>query len=167
MEKKENYIIPNRKNTSPIPINNFLSLKKLIPFENHPSARGLMKKESSENIKNNFLNIDDNSKEKNKNFSKKSSDIRLTLNSIEDKIYQNEVYFQINDNYSEKNISVSQIINPKKNSFNEREKEFDNDITDSIQRKESSEVIINKFKNFANIKNSKSNNKDCNENIEN
>ena len=164
---KVNPINPQRKLTSPTSINGLLSLKPVIPFENHPSARGLMKKESSENIKNNFLNIDDNSEEKNKNFSKKSSDIRLTLNSIEDKIYQNEVYFQINDNYSEKNISVSQIINPKKNSFNEREKEFDNDITDSIQRKESSEVIINKFKNFANIKNSKSNNKDCNENIEN
>ena len=164
---KVNPINPQRKLTSPTSINGLLSLKPVIPFENHPSARGLMKKESSENIKNNFLNIDDNSKEKNKNFSKKSSDIRLTLNSIEDKIYQNEVYFQINDNYSEKNISTSQIINPKKNTFTDREKEFDNDITSSIQKNEGSDVIINKFKNFANIKNSKSNNKDCNENIEN
>ena len=157
---------PQRKLTSPTSINGLLSLKPVIPFENHPSARGLMKKESSENIKHNIGNIEDNSIDNKKNIIKRNSDIQLTLNTIEDKIYQNEIYFQINDNYSEKKIS-NQIINPKKNTFTDREKEFDNDITSSIQKNEGSDVIINKFENFANIKNSKSNNKDCNESIEN
>ena len=147
---------PQRKLTSPTSINGLLSLKPVIPFENHPSARGLMKKESSDNIKKNFENIDDNSKENKKNISKKNSGIQLTLNTIEDKIFQNEVYFQINNNYSDKNIS-SHIINPKKNTFTDKEKEFDKEITGSIQRNEGSDVIINKFENFANIKNSNNN----------
>jgi hypothetical protein len=115
-----------------------------------------MKKESSENIKHNIGNIEDNSIDNKKNIIKRNSDIQLTLNTIEDKIYQNEIYFQINDNYSEKKIS-NQIINPKKNTFTDKEKEFDNEITGSIQRNEGSDVIINKFENFANIKNSNNN----------
>ncbi len=157
---------PQRKLTSPTSINGLLSLKPVIPFENHPSARGLMKKESSENIKHNIGNIEDNSIDNKKNIIKRNSDIQLTLNTIEDKIYQNEIYFQINDNYSEKKIT-NQIINPKKNTFTDREKEFDNDITSSIQKNEGSDVIINKFENFANIKNSNHNRKCCNENTEN
>ena len=35
-----------------------------------------------------------------------------------------------------------------------KEYEFDKDITSSIQRNEKSNIIINKFENFANIKNS-------------
>ncbi len=147
---------PQRKLTSPTSINGLLSLKPVIPFENHPSARGLMKKESSENIKHNIGNIEDNSIDNKKNIIKRNSDIQLTLNTIEDKIYQNEIYFQINDDYSEKKIT-NQIINPKKNTFTDKEKEFDNEITGSIQRNEGSDVIINKFENFANIKNSNNN----------
>ena len=157
---------PQRKLTSPTSINGLLSLKPVIPFENHPSARGLMKKESSENIKHNIGNIEDNSIDNKKNIIKRNSDIQLTLNTIEDKIYQNEIYFQINDDYSEKKIT-NQIINPKKNTFTDREKEFDNDITSSIQKNEGSDVIINKFENFANINNSNHNRKCCNENTEN
>ena len=149
---------PQRKLTSPTSINGLLSLKPVIPFENHPSARGLMKKESSENIKHNIGNIEDNSIDNKKHIIKRNSDIQLTLNTIEDKIYQNEVYFQINDKNSEKKNS-NQIINPKTNTFTDREKEFDNDITSSIQRNEGSDVIINKFENFANIKNSNHNKK--------
>ena len=163
---KLNITNPQRKLTSPTTINGLLSLNPVIPFENHPSARGLMKKESSENIKHNIGNIEDNSIDNKKNIIKRNSDIQLTLNTIEDKIYQNEIYFQINDNYSEKKIS-NQIINPKKNTFTDREKEFDNDITSSIQKNEGSDVIINKFENFANIKNSNHNRKCCNENTEN
>ena len=39
---------PQRKYTSPNPIKGLLSLKQVIPFENHPSARGLMKGENED-----------------------------------------------------------------------------------------------------------------------
>ena len=142
---------PQRKYTSPNPIKGLLSLKQVIPFENHPSARGLMK---GKNIKE---ENNDNPKP-----SKRKSDFQISLNTIDDKIFQNEVYFEKNKNVSQDNNNCYCIQIPKKNTFNEKENEFDKDITSSIQRNEKSDVIINKFENFANIKNS--NDKNCKEN---
>jgi hypothetical protein len=151
MEKKENYIIPNRKNTSPIPINNFLSLKKLIPFENHPSARGLMKNEQTEKLPQSItIPLEKNDNKENK----QSSDFKIILEKIDEKIYQNEVYFQKNEN--EENIEYidynSMNNNNKKSDFTKEEEDFDKDITDSIIKKEKAKIIINKFQNFVNIK---------------
>lgn len=150
---------PQRKYTSPNPIKGLLSLKQVIPFENHPSARGLMKgeNEDSQSEKNIKEENNDNPKP-----SKRKSDFQISLNTIDDKIFQNEVYFEKNKNVSQDNNNCYCIQIPKKNTFNEKENEFDKDITSSIQRNEKSDVIINKFENFANIKNS--NDKNCKEN---
>ena len=91
MEKKENFILPNRKNTSPIPINNFLSLKQLIPFENHPSARGLKKNEQTEKLPQSIsISLEKNDDKENK----QTSNFQILLEPIDEIIYQNEVYFQ-------------------------------------------------------------------------
>ena len=151
MEKKENYIIPNRKNTSPIPINNFLSLKKLIPFENHPSARGLMKNEQTEKLPQSIpISLKKNDNKENK----QTSNFQILLEPVDEVIYQNEVYFQKNEN--EENIEYidynSMNNNNKKSDFTKEEEDFDKDITDSIIKKEKAKIIINKFQNFVNIK---------------
>ena len=130
MENNEKIKSPNRKHTSPTLINGFLSLKKLVPFEDHPSARGLMKECNSNEPKSIFLEYNDNQINKNVK-SKNSSSFQFVLNPIE-----------------------------KKSTFTKEEDEFDKDITNSIIRNEKSEVIINKFENFANIKNSNCDKKD-------
>ena len=142
---------PQRKFTSPNPIKGLLSLKQVIPFENHPSARGLMKNENEENKTDKILKKENSDKIK---FEKRKSDFEISLNTIDEKIYQNEVYFEKNENYSNHNNLSNSIQIPKKNALSEKEYEFDKDITSSIQRNEKSDIIINKFKNFANIKTS-------------
>ena len=152
MEKKENFILPNRKNTSPIPINNFLSLKQLIPFENHPSARGLKKNEQTEKLPQSIsISLEKNDDKENK----QTSNFQILLEPIDEIIYQNEVYFQKNDNIENKDYNFKN--NNKKSNFTKEEDEFDKDITNSIIKKEKDEIIINKFQNFVNIKNSKLN----------
>ena len=149
MEKKENFILPNRKNTSPIPINNFLSLKQLIPFENHPSARGLKKNEQTEKLPQSIsISLEKNNDKENK----QTSNFQILLEPIDQIIYQNEVYFQKNDNIENKDYNFKN--NNKKYNFTKEEDEFDKDITNSIIKKEKDEIIINKFQNFVNIKNS-------------
>ena len=149
MEKKENFILPNRKNTSPIPINNFLSLKQLIPFENHPSARGLKKNEQTEKLHQSIsISLEKNDDKENK----QTSNFQILLEPIDQIIYQNEVYFQKNDNIENKDYNFKN--NNKKSNFTKEEDEFDKDITNSIIKKEKDEIIINKFQNFVNIKNS-------------
>ena len=149
MEKKENFILPNRKNTSPIPINNFLSLKQLIPFENHPSARGLKKNEQTEKLPQSIsISLEKNDDKENK----QTSNFQILLEPIDQIIYQNEVYFQKNDNIENKDYNFKN--NNKKSNFTKEEDEFDKDITNSIIKKEKDEIIINKFQNFVNIKNS-------------
>ena len=149
MEKKENFILPNRKNTSPIPINNFLSLKQLIPFENHPSARGLKKNEQTEKLPQSIsISLEKNDDKENK----QTSNFQILLEPIDQIIYQNEVYFQKNDNIENKYYNFKN--NNKKSNFTKEEDEFDKDITNSIIKKEKDEIIINKFQNFVNIKNS-------------
>ena len=149
MEKKENFILPNRKNTSPIPINNFLSLKQLIPFENHPSARGLKKNEQTEKLPQSIsISLEKNDDKENK----QTSNFQILLEPIDEIIYQNEVYFQKNDNIENKDYNFKN--NNKKSNFTKEEDEFDKDITNSIIKKEKDEIIINKFQNFVNIKNS-------------
>ena len=159
MEKNDKIKAPNRKNTSPTPINGFLSLKKLVPFEDHPSARGLMKDCNSNESNSKFLDYNNNQLNNNFN-SKKSSNFQFVLNPIEEKIYQNEIYYEKNENIDK--INLSDLNNPiqKKSTFTKEEDEFDKDITNSIIRKENSEVIINKFKNFANIKSPNNDQKD-------
>ena len=149
MEKKENFILPNRKNTSPNPINNFLSLKQLIPFENHPSARGLKKNEQTEKLPQSIsISLEKNDDKENK----QTSNFQILLEPIDQIIYQNEVYFQKNDNIENKDYNFKN--NNKKSNFTKEEDEFDKDITNSIIKKEKDEIIINKFQNFVNIKNS-------------
>ena len=149
MEKKENFILPNRKNTSPIPINNFLSLKQLIPFENHPSARGLKKNEQTEKLPQSIsISLEKNDDKENK----QTSNFQILLEPIDEIIYQNEVYFQKNENIENKDYNFKN--NNKKSNFTKEEDEFDKDITNSIIKKEKDEIIINKFQNFVNIKNS-------------
>lgn len=65
-----------------------------------------------------------------------------------------------NDNIDKQNLSDFNNSIQKKSTFTKEEDEFDKEITNSIIRKEKSEVIINKFENFANIKNSNSDKKD-------
>ena len=136
MEEKENSKIPNRKNSTPIPIKNCLSFNQLIPFENHPSARGLKKNDNKEN--------------------KQTSNFQILLEPVDEVIYQNEVYFQKNENVENiENIDCNfNNNNNKKSAFTKEEDEFDKDITNSIIRKEKDEIIINKFQYFVNIKNS-------------
>jgi len=142
-------------------IKNFLSFSTPIPYENHPSARGLKKNIEKEKGNNNFniliqtKNNFDN-KEENNNIKKNSSGFEFTLNYIDEKIYQNEVYYQKNNIPSSKNscsnLSLNFIPVMKKNNFSQKEKEFDNEITESIKKRESSDIIVNKFTNFANCK---------------
>ncbi len=160
--------IPNIENPiskdlkSPIkPIKGFLSLSTPIPFDNHPSARGLKNDEDKkvEDIKEKY-NITINSNNKLDNIEvnddkKQSTSFQFTLNYIEEKIFQNEVYYEKNENNSIKNasnLSLNFIPVKKKNTFTEKEKEFDEDITESIKNRESSDVIIKKFNSFANCK---------------
>ena len=158
MEKNDKIKAPNRKNTSPTPINGFLSLKKLVPFEDHPSARGLMKECNSSEPKSIFLEYNVNQINNNVK-SKNSSSFQFVLNPIEEKLYQNEIYYEKNENSDKINSDLNNPIE-KKSTFTKEEDEFDKDITNSIIRNEKSEVIINKFKNFANIKNSNNDKKD-------
>ncbi len=158
MENNEKIKSPNRKHTSPTLINGFLSLKKLVPFEDHPSARGLMKECNSNEPKSIFLEYNDNQINKNVK-SKNSSSFQFVLNPIEEKLYQNEIYYEKNENSDKINSDLNNPIE-KKSTFTKEEDEFDKDITNSIIRNEKSEVIINKFKNFANIKNSNNDKKD-------
>ena len=158
MEKNEKIKTPNRKHTSPTPINGFLSLKKLVPFEDHPSARGLMKECNTNELKSVYLEYNNNQINKNVK-SKNSSSFQFVLNPIEEKLYQNEIYYEKNENSDKINSDLNNPIE-KKSTFTKEEDEFDKEITNSIIRKEKSEVIINKFENFANIKNSNSDKKD-------
>jgi len=157
----ENPISQSLKNPTK-PIKGFLSLSNTIPFDNHPSARGLKKNENEkkENLKDNIkiindLNIKLDNKEVNDE-NKKSTSFKFSLNYIEEKIYQNEVYYQKKENDSTKNyssnLSLNFIPDDKKNIFTFKEKEFDNEITESIKKRESSDVIIKKFNIFANCK---------------
>ena len=141
---------------SPKPIKGFLSLSTQIPFDNHPSARGLKKDEKEEDLKDKFnINIISNNKIDNievNDDKKKTNSFKFTLNYIEEKIFQNEVYYEKNVNYSQKtNLSLN-FIPKKKNTFTQKEKEFDDDINESIKKRESSDVIIKKFNKFANCK---------------
>ena len=149
MEKNNNFKIPNRKNTSPIPIKGFLSLKLSVPFENHPSARGLVKSESKEK-KNNIINLETNNNNKE---NKQISNFNFVLETVEEKIYQNEVFFQKNEKFENLNNNLNYPINKKCN-FTKEEHDFDKDITNCIINNERSDVIINKFQEFANVKNS-------------
>ncbi len=143
---------------SPKPIKGFLSLSTQIPFDNHPSARGLKKDEKEEDLKDKFnINIISNNKIDNievNDDKKKTNSFKFTLNYIEEKIFQNEVYYEKNDNYSTKNSSNLSLnfIPEKKNTFTQKEKEFDDNITESIKKRESSDVIIKKFNKFATCK---------------
>ena len=106
----ENPISKNLK--SPIkPIKGFLSLSTPIPFDNHPSARGLKKDEDKKvEDKKEKYNITINSNNKLDNIEvnddkKQSTSFQFTLNYIEEKIFQNEVYYEKNENNSIKNTS--------------------------------------------------------------
>ena len=110
-----------------------------------------MKNENEENNSDKILKKENSDKIK---FEKRKSDFEISLNTIDEKIFQNEVYFEKNENYSNHNKLSNSIQIPKKNALSEKEYEFDKDITSSIQRNEKSDIIINKFKNFANIKTS-------------
>ena len=148
--------IPQRKNTSPVKLNSHLSFQPLIPFENHPSARGLKKNNNEESKLEKMSNInilnEDNQLNSDKQNIKKGNNFTLYLNPIEDKIYQNEVYYTKNDNYCN-DINYDNTEIKKKSTLSEKEEQFDREITKSIQNNEKSDIIINKFKNFANIKN--------------
>lgn len=128
------------------PIKNFLSFNPTIAFDNHPSARGL-KKEEEENKSTN-LNI---------NFTeKKNKNIKITLDSVESEIYNNEIFYtknnDINNNPNNNCLSINYEPIKKQNTFTKEEEEFDKDITHLIQKRENSEIIINKFQKFANCK---------------
>ena len=106
----ENPISKNLK--SPIkPIKGFLSLSTPIPFDNHPSARGLKKDEDKKvEDKKEKYNTTINSNNKLDNIEvnddkKQSTSFQFTLNYIEEKIFQNEVYYEKNENNSIKNAS--------------------------------------------------------------
>ena len=141
--------IPQRKNTSPVKLNGHLTFKSLIPFENHPSARGLKKNEQTEKLPQSIsISLEKNDDKENK----QTSNFQILLEPIDEIIYQNEVYFQKNENIENKDYNFKN--NNKKSNFTKEEDEFDKDITNSIIKKEKDEIIINKFQNFVNIKNS-------------
>ena len=153
MEEKENSKIPNRKNSTPIPIKNCLSFNQLIPFENHPSARGLKKNEQTAKLPQSIpISLKKNDNKENK----QTSNFQILLEPVDEVIYQNEVYFQKNENVENiENIDCNfNNNNNKKSGFTKEEDQFDKDITNSIIRKEKDEIIINKFQYFVNIKNS-------------
>ncbi len=144
--------IPQRKNTSPVKLNGHLTFKSLIPFENHPSARGLMKNNNEESNIENLSKYINQENELNSDKQNDSNNFKFSLNSVENKIYENEVYYEKNDNIIN-DINQDNIEIKKKSTFTEKEEQFDKEITESIQNNEKSDIIINKFKNFANLKN--------------
>ena len=152
MEEKENSKIPNRKNSTPIPIKNCLSFNQLIPFENHPSARGLKNNEQIEKLPQSIpISLKKNDDKENK----QTSNFQIHLEPVDEILYQNEVYFQKKENVENiENIDYKFNNNNKKSGFTKEEDQFDKDITNSIIRKEKDEIIINKFQYFVNIKNS-------------
>ena len=79
IETNTNAKTPNQKLITPIkPLTNFLSLTPTIAFDNHPSARGLKKDENEENKKSNLNN---------NIIEKKNSKFKITLDSVDSKLY--------------------------------------------------------------------------------
>jgi hypothetical protein len=146
IETNTNAKTPNQKLITPIkPFSNFLSLTPTIAFDNHPSARGLKKDENEENKKSNLNN---------NLIEKKNSKFKITLDSVDSKLYNNEVFFTQKDDMNNNNSCLSINSQPikKQNNFTKEEEVFDNDITHLIKKRENSEIILNKFQKFANCK---------------
>ena len=141
----------NKESSTPIqklkhqPIKNFLSFTQTIAFDNHPSARGLNKEEE----KNKSTNLNINFTEK------KNKNCKITLDTVESEIFNNEIFYTKNNNINNNNnncLSINYEPIKKQNNFTKEEEEFDKDITHLIQKRENSEIIINKFQKFANCK---------------
>ena len=145
---------PQRKKISSVILNNHLSIEQLIPFENHPSARGLMKNGNEEikieNLCYKYILEENKFNSDNQNINSYTN-FTLSLNPIENKLYQNEIYYEKN-NYCSKDINYDNIEIKKKSTFTEKEEQFDKEIINSIKNNEKSDAIINKFQNFVNIK---------------
>ena len=93
---KLNITNPQTKLTSPTTINGLLSLNPVIPFENHPSARGLMKNGNEEikieNLYYKYILEENKFNSDNQNINSYTN-FTLSLNPIENKLYQNEIYY--------------------------------------------------------------------------
>ena len=144
-----------------------LSFKSIKPFERHPSVARLILTDSQENLKNdinnNFIveinnnNINnDNNDDKNKlgnSHERSKSTFEFRVHTIEEKLYQNEVFYTKNENpnNNSKKLSIN-YCNPKLNKFTEKEIILDKEITKDIQNGEDTDNIINKISNYVILK---------------
>ena len=172
MEKKNeknNFLKTNKlKNQTKPKKKPHLSFKSIIPFEKHPSVSNLILEETQEKeqINNNFIvEINNNNNNninndcidnKNNSHERSKSTFEFRVHKIEEKLYQNEVFYTKNEN-PKKNNSKKLTINykPKLDRFSEKDKYIDKEITKDIQNGEDSENIINKISNFVILKKSK------------
>jgi len=168
--KEKNNFLKNNKKNKAIKKNTLLTFECMKPFERHPSVTRLIESKDNHsaeknnnfkveiNYSDNNSNNNDNNKNNNnnKNHERSKSTFEFRVHTIEEKIYQNEVFYTPNENPNKiSNHKTSKnllSINPKLNKFNEKEFNFDKEITKDIQNGEDSENIINKISNFAFLK---------------
>jgi len=174
MEKKKNeknnFLINNKNKREYKPKKKtHLSFKSIKPFERHPSVARLILTDSQENIKkdnnnnfiveinNNNVNNDDDKDDKTKlgnSHERSKSTFEFRVHTIEEKLYQNEVFYTKNENPNNNNSKKLSInyCNPKLNRFTEKEIILDKEITKDIQNGEDTDNIINKISNFVILK---------------
>jgi hypothetical protein len=153
----------NKKNNIPRPKKKFLSFSKKNPFERHPSANGLMIKDDNDISKKcdkdlNFIctvvNEENelNSEEQNKEGKRNSCVFEFKIQKIEEKLFQDEVFYTKNENVENNNNKSSKSekkIFPNNHQlyeFSEGDKKLDKEITDAIQKGEKEDNIISKIK---------------------
>ena len=150
---EENYQKPKKK---------FLSFNKKNPFERHPSVNGLLIKDDNDIPKKkedlNFIctvvneENESNSDNKNKDGKRNSCCVfEFKIQKIEEKLFQDEVYYIKNENVETKNDNCKEEkkIFPNNHQlyeFSEAEKKLDKEITEAIQKGEKDDTIISKIK---------------------
>ncbi len=173
MEKKNeknNFLKTNKlKNQTKPKKKPHLSFKSIIPFEKHPSVSNLILEDTQEKekINNNFIveinnnnnnnNINNDCTDNKNSHERSKSTFEFRVNKIEEKLYQNEVFYTKNENPKKNNSKKLTVnyCNAKLNRFSEKDKFIDKEITKDIQNGEDSENIINKISNFVILKKSK------------
>ena len=169
-KNEKNHFLKNNKNKREYKPEKktHLSFKSIKPFERHPSVTRLMYNDSQENLQkdnnNNFIvvlnnnniinndNIDDKNKLGNSHERSKST-FEFRVRTVEDKLYQNEVFYTKNENPNQNSKKLTKnYCYPKLNRFSEKEIILDKEITKDMQNGENSENIINKISNFVILK---------------
>ncbi len=156
---KDNKIEDNNKINIQRPKKKFLSFNKKNPFERHPSANGLMIKDDTDIREKtdkdlNFIctavkEENELNSEENKDGKRNSYVFEFKIQKIEEKLFNDEVFYTKNENVEYNNSKSEKKIFPNNHQlyeFSEGDKKLDKEITDAIQKGEKEDNIISKIK---------------------